>query len=140
MMNSWYDELSGVHYKLGLWWVPEHEEQGITLYRGYDDAPPGARQKLTRRQRELFRQGEEDLRFALDDNDEMGGDEPVFVSPLYRNGVEAGQIKEYFGERVRVVKRYMYADYGGRAEAERACCWDDAFREFLRKYVYGVRE
>ena len=29
MRNSWYDEMSGVHYKMGLWWVPEREENGI---------------------------------------------------------------------------------------------------------------
>ena len=79
---------------------------------------------------------EEDWEFALDDN-EWKGDEPVFVSFLYREGKEVGFIREYFGKRVRVVKRYMYADYGGRDAALRESFRDDAFRSFLNKHVYG---
>lgn len=134
-MNSWYTELSGVHYKLGRWWVPEREENGIILYRAQESAPPGVRQKLTKRQKELFRQGEEDLRFTLDCNELMDGDEPMFITPLFREGEEIGLVCEYFGESVRVVKRYLYADYGSQDAAERACCWDDAFRAFLDRYV-----
>lgn len=139
MRNSWYDEMSGVHYKMGLWWVPEREENGIQLYRGTPERPAGAEQKLTKRQKELFNQGEEDWEFTLDDN-EMKGDEPVFVSFLYRGEKEVGFIREYFGKRVRVVKRYMYADYGGRNEALRESFRDDAFRAFLNKHVYGFTE
>ena len=39
MRNSWYAELSGVHYKMGQWWVPEREENGIQLYRGSEERP-----------------------------------------------------------------------------------------------------
>lgn len=138
-MNSWYDELSGVHYKMGLWWVPEREENGIQLYRGTPERPAGAEQKLTKRQKELFNQGEANWEFTLDDN-EMKGDEPVFVSFLYRGEKEVGFIREYFGKRVRVVKHYMYADYGGRDEALWESFRDDAFRAFLNKHVYGFTE
>ena len=139
MRNSWYEELSGVHYKMGLWWVPEREENGILLYRGTPERPAGAEQKLTKRQKVLFNQGEANWEFPLDDN-EMKGDEPVFVSFLYRGEKEVGFIREYFGKRVRVVKRYMYADYGGRDEALRESFRDDAFRAFLNKHVYGFTE
>lgn len=133
-MNSWYTELSGVHFKLGLWWVPEREEQGITLYRGYEEAPPGARQKLNRRQKMLFRDGEEELRYILDYN-EFKEEEPLFVFPLYRNGREVGILLEYICGNVRVVKRYLYADYGSARAASAACCWDDEFEAFLNKYA-----
>ena len=139
MRNSWYDEMSGVHYKMGLWWVPELEENGILLYRGTPERPPGAEQKLTKRQKELFNQGEANWEFTLDDN-EMKGDEPVFVCFLYRGEKEVGFIREYFGKRVRVVKHYMYADYGGRDESLRESFRDDAFRSFLNKYVYVFTE
>lgn len=131
-MNSWYTELSGVHFKLGLWWVPEREEQGFTLYRGYESAPPGAQQKLTERQKELFREGEAELRFILDCN-ELDGDVPRFTFPLYRSGKEIGILMEYISGNVRVVKRYLYADYGSARAASAACCWDAGFREFLKK-------
>ncbi len=133
-MNSWYTELSGVHFKLGLWWVPEREEHGITLYRGYEKAPPGASQKLSKRQKELFRAGEEELRIILGYN-EFDGDEPRFVFPLYREGTEVGILQEYIRGSVRVVKRYLYADYGSACAASAACCWDDEFRAFLKKFA-----
>ena len=136
MRNSWYAELSGVHYKMGQWWVPEREENGILLYRGSEERPAGAVQKLTKAQEKIFYEKEEDWAFALDDN-EWKGDEPVFVSFLYREGKEVGFIREYFGKRVRVVKRYMYADYGGRDAALRESFRDDAFRSFLNRHVYG---
>lgn len=136
MMNSWYAELSGIHYKMGQWWIPEREEDGILLYRGTPERPPGAEQKLTKEQEVLFYQGEESLEFALDCN-EMKGDEPVFVSFLYREGTEVGFVREYVGKRVRVSKRYLYADYGGRDATLRESFRDDAYRSFLNKHVYG---
>ncbi len=133
MRDSWYTELSGVHYKLGKWWVPEREEQGIILYRGYEYAPPGASQKLSVRQKKLFRIGEEELSFILTRN-ELDGDEPRFIFPLYRQGREVGIVQEYICGAVRVVKHYMYTDYGSVHAAYAACCRDDAFRAFLNQY------
>lgn len=137
MNNSWYTELSGVHCKLGQWWVPEREENGILLYRGTQERPPGAEQKLTRKQQEIFYEEEEEWYFALE-HTEWKGDAPDYLQPLYRNGVQVGVMREYIGTRSRVQKRYMFADYGGEKEAYKAAFHDDAFHAFLMKYIWGI--
>ncbi len=134
MRNSWYEELSGVHYKMGLWWVPEREENGILLYRGTPERPPGAEQKLTKRQKELFYEADEDWYYTLA-HSEWKGDSPDYIITLYRNGKEAGVQREYFGKQVRVLRRYMFADYESASAARMAACYDDEFRDFLRKYL-----
>lgn len=137
MLNSWYAEQSGVHYKLGQWWVPEREENGILLYRGTTERPPGAEQKLTRKQKRIFYEQEEEWAFALA-HTEWKGDAPDYLLPLYRNGVQVGVMREYIGTRSRAQKRYMFADYGGEKAAYRASYHDDAFNAFLLKYIWGI--
>ncbi|MBQ3142933.1 MAG: hypothetical protein IJB89_00270 [Akkermansia sp.] len=134
MLNSWYAELSGVHYKLGQWWVPEREEKGILLYRGTRERPPGAVQKLTKEQEKLFYEADEDWYYALA-HSEWKADSPDYIITLYRDGKEVGVQREYFGKQVRVLRRYMFADYESAFAARKAACYDDEFRDFLRKYL-----
>lgn len=133
MKSSWYTELSGEHYKLGCRWVPEREEGGITLYRVSSHHPHIAVQQLTAEQEAEFLQEEAALRYALA-HAEWKGDEPDLIFTLYRDGKAAGVQREYFGYSTRVIKRYLYADYGGEAAARKAACQDDAFDRFVQQY------
>ena len=139
MRDSWYTELSGVHFKMGKWWVPEREENGILLYRETKERPPGAVQKLTRKQQEIYDEQEEDWYFALA-HTELKGDAPDYLHPLYRNGVQVGVMREYITPQTRVQKRYMFADYGGEQAAYRASYDDAAFDAFLRNYIWRIDE
>lgn len=134
MRESWYAELSGVHYKMGQWWVPEREENGILLYRGSKERPAGAVQKLTPRQEKRYCEEESELCFALG-YAEWKGDEPELILPLYRNGKQTGVQREYFGKTARVLKRYLYVDYGGERETYIAASYDESFSDFVKKYV-----